>query len=317
MKKNRRIRKLALIGVAVVIFLIVGASIPSYFTAANLLNVTRQSAPIALCALGMGVVLITKQMDLSTGGIMAFSAMVSGFMMNSGIPVSLSWLAGAAVGTLMGVLNGILLAKIEIPSFIATFVTGQIGTGVALIICEGRSLSSLPDLNKVVGNQTLGPVPYLTIIMLVYLALTSLVMRRTKLGKHFYALGGNELTLKYEGVDVDVVKVAAFAISGFCASSAGIFLSSMMNTVHPTQGSNYQLDAVAACAIGGISMLGGKGKPWMAVLGALIIGLLRNGLTLYGMHPWFQNLAIGTIIIVVVGVSVFNRNREIELARIF
>ena len=303
---------------AFIIFFIVGVNIPSYFSVANLLNVTRQSSTIALCALGMGIVLISREMDLSTGGIMAFSAMVSGFLMQKGwAPVPGAWIAGLAVGTLMGMLNGILAAKVEIPSFIATFVTGQIGTGFALVLCAGRSLSSLPDANKIVGNSMIGVIPYLTIIMLIYLVMCSVLMRRTRLGKHFYALGGSETTLKYEGVDVHRIKITAFIISGFCSSSAGILLSSMMNTVHPTQGSNYQLDAVAACAIGGISMLGGKGKPWMAVFGALVIGLLRNGLTLYGMHPWFQNLAIGTIIIMVVGISVFHRNREMELARVF
>ena len=314
---KRQIKKLLLFAVLLALFILVGINIPSYFTSANLLNVTRQSTTIALCALGMGVVLIGKEIDLSTGGIMAFSAMVSGFAMLRGVPVALAWMLGAAVGTLIGLLNGFLLAKIEIPSFIATFVTGQIGTGSALVISQGRSLSSLPDANKVLGNTTLGPIPYLTIIMLAFLVVISVMMRKTRLGKHIYALGGSEMTLKYEGVNVDRIKISAFAISGFCASSAGILLSSMMNTVHPTQGSNYQLDAVAACVIGGISMLGGKGKSWMAVLGALVIGLLRNGLTLYGMHPWFQNLAVGAIIIVVVGVSVHNRNRELTLARVF
>lgn len=313
---KRNVKTICIIA-ALAVFLLIGINIPNYFSSANLLNVTRQSANIALCAMGMCVVLVAKEMDLATGGIMAFSAMVSGFLMLKGVPILISWSAGIAVGVLIGVFNGLLIAKVEIPSFIATYVTGQIGTGLALVLCQGRSLSGMPDGNKVVGNATLGPIPYLTIIMIIYLLLASFIMRKTRLGKHIYALGGNAMTLKYEGVDVDKIKVYAFAFSGLYAASAGVFLSSMMNTVHPTQGSSYQLDAVAACAIGGVSMLGGKGKPWMAVVGALIIGLLRNGLTLSGMHPWFQNLTVGLVIIVVVGVSVFNRNREIELTKVF
>jgi ribose transport system permease protein len=160
-------------------------------------------------------------------------------------------------------------------------------------------------------------VPINTYIMLLFLILTTVILRYTRMGKHIYALGGNETTLKLEGVDVDRVKCFAFAACGAYAAVAGILLSAQMNTVHPTQGSTYQLDAVAAAVIGGVNMMGGEGKAWMAVAGALIIGFLRNALDMLGMHPYYQNLAIGAAILIVVGVSVVNRGRALEAAKTF
>ena len=248
---------------------------------------------------------------------MAFCAMISGMLMLSGLPILPAILIGMAVGLVIGVLNGLLVSKINIPAFIATYVTGQITLGMALVIGQGRSISGMPASYQAIGNTLFIGIPVNTWIMLVFLVITTVILRRTRMGKHIYALGGNETTLKMEGVNVDKVKVFAFALCGLYAALAGILLSAQMNTVHPTQGSTYQLDAVAASVIGGVSMLGGEGKAWMSVLGALIIGFLRNALDMLGIHPYFQNLAIGAAIIIVVGISVYNRNRELEAAKVF
>lgn len=300
-----------------VIFLAIGSLIPKYFSLNNLLNVTRQSSTIAICAMGMTIVLIAKEIDLATGGIMAFTAMISGRLMLAGTNVYLSIAIGVGVGIVIGIVNGLLISKIEIPSFIATYVTGQISTGLALVMGKGRSIGGMPKSYEAIGNNQILGIPILTLIMIVFLIVTTVIMSSTRMGKHIYALGGNALTVKQEGVNIDSIKIFAFAVSGACAASAGIMLSSQMNAVHPTQGSTYQLDAVAASVIGGVSMLGGEGKLWMAVLGALIIGLLRNALTLMGMHPYYQNLAVGVAIIIVVGSSVYNRNKVLEAAKVF
>ncbi len=316
-KKIRFKKKYMFILAVLAAFMIAGSFIPNYFTFNNIMNVTRQSSTIAICALAMTLVLIIKGIDLGTGGVMAFCAMISGMLMLSGLPILPAILIGMAVGLVIGVLNGLLVSKINIPAFIATYVTGQITLGMALVIGQGRSISGMPASYQAIGNTLFIGIPVNTWIMLVFLVITTVILRRTRMGKHIYALGGNETTLKMEGVNVDKVKVFAFALCGLYAALAGILLSAQMNTVHPTQGSTYQLDAVAASVIGGVSMLGGEGKAWMSVLGALIIGFLRNALDMLGIHPYFQNLAIGAAIIIVVGISVYNRNRELEAAKVF
>lgn len=315
---NIKCKKKYIFAIVVLLLFIAGGSfIPGYFSFANIMNVTRQSSTTAICALAMTLVLIIRGIDLGTGGVMAFCAMIGGVLMLRGLPVLPAILVGLAVGLLVGILNGILVSKIKIPAFIATYVTGQITLGMALVIGQGRSISGMPASYQAIGNNLLLGIPINTYIMLIFLIITTVILKYTRMGKHIYALGGNEKTLQMEGVSVDRIKIFAFALCGLYAALAGILLSAQMNTVHPTQGSTYQLDAVAASVIGGVSMLGGEGKAWMSVFGALIIGFLRNALDMLGIHPYFQNLAIGTAIIIVVGISVYNRNKELETAKVF
>ena len=303
---------------AVIVLLCVGGSfIPGFFTLNNIMNVTRQASTIAICALAMTLVLIIKGIDLGTGGVMAFCAMVSGFLMLSGTNIYLSMLIGAAAGLAIGILNGLLVSKINIPPFIATYVTGQITLGLALVVGKGTSISGLPDEYAAIGNNLIFRVPINTWIMIFLFVVTTVILRYTRMGKHIYALGGSESTVKTEGIDPARVKIFAFAVCGLFSAIAGILLSAQMATVHPTQGAAYQLDAVAASLIGGVSMLGGEGKAWMSVAGALIIGFLRNALDMLAFDPFYQNLVIGAAIIVVVGVSVYNRNKELKSAKVF
>lgn len=317
MKKINLKKKYIFIIIALAAFIIAGSFIPSYFTFNNIMNVTRQSSTIAICALAMTLVLIIKGIDLGTGGVMAFCAMISGMLMLSGLNIFLAIILGMITGLIVGILNGLLVAKIKIPAFIATYVTGQITLGIAMVIGKGRSISGMPASYQAIGNNLFLGIPINTYIMIMFLIITTIILKYTRMGKHIYALGGNETTLKMEGVNPDRIKVFAFALCGLYAALAGILLSAQMNTVHPTQGSTYQLDAVAASVIGGVSMLGGEGKAWMSVLGALIIGFLRNALDMLGIHPYYQNLAIGTAIIIVVGISVYNRNKELAMAKVF
>lgn len=243
--------------------------------------------------------------------------MVSGFMMLSGVSVFIAMLSGALAGLLIGIVNGVLVSKISIPPFIATYVTGQITLGLALVVGKGSSISGMPKLYVAIGNSLFLNIPINTWIMIVLLVVTSVILKYTRMGKHIYALGGNENVVKTEGINPDTIKIFSFALCGLYSSIAGILLSAQMATVHPTQGASYQLDAVAASLVGGVSMLGGEGAAWMSVLGALIIGFLRNGLDMLAIDPFYQNLFIGAAIIFVVGVSVFNKNKELEKAKVF
>lgn len=310
-------RKAVMILAAVVLFIAVGLQIPNFLTVKNIFNVIRQSSIVSLVAYGMTMVIIVKGIDLSVGGIIASCAMISGLMMKSGIPIGICIAAGLLAGIIMGWFNGVMVEKLEVPAFITTLVVGQVANGIALMLNGGGSLGGFPDSYVFLGNGTLLGMPISNYITFAFCIVSALIMGRTRLGTHIYALGGNDMVVKQQGISSAKINYFVFAFSGFCAATAGILLSAQMNTVHPTQGGNYQLDAVAACVIGGVSMAGGEGRVYLSLVGALLIGFLRNGLNLYGLHPFYQNLVIGFIIIIIVAISTFSRNRKIEAAKVF
>lgn len=306
-----------LIAAIFALFLIAGALIPNFLTVRNIFNVIRQSSIVSLVAYGMTMVIIVKGIDLSVGGVIACCAMISGLMMQAGIPVAIAIMAGLLTGTVMGWFNGLMVEKLEVPAFITTLVVGQVANGLALVLNGGGSLGGFPDSYVFIGNGSVFGMPVSNYITFIFCIVATLIMTKTRLGTYIYALGGNDQVVKQQGISTAKINYFVFAFSGFCAAVAGILLSAQMNTVHPTQGGNYQLDAVAACVIGGVNMAGGEGKVYMSLVGALLIGFLRNGLNLYGLHPFYQNLVIGFIIIVIVAVSMLRRRRRLEAARVF
>jgi ribose transport system permease protein len=199
-----------------------------------------------------------------------------------------------------------------VPAFITTLVVGQISQGLALTINGGSSIGAFPDSFVFIGNGALGGIPLSDLLLLAFLALGFFIQRFTALGNHIYALGSNETVLRQEGLSAARLQFFVFGFSGFCAAVSGLLLSAQLDTVQPTQGDAYQLDAIAACIIGGVDLAGGRGSVPMAVLGALVIGCLRNVLNLLGIHPFMQNVFIGSIIVVIVYLSgVVRRHSEL------
>jgi ribose transport system permease protein len=302
---------------AAILFLTLGAFVPNFLTIRNLLNVIRQSSIISLVAYGMTMVIIVKGIDLAIGGVMACCAMICGLLMLHQWPVIPAVLTGLLAGILMGAFNGMMVQVLEVPAFITTLVVGQVAGGVALVLNNGRSIGGFPKSYVFVGNGTLLGIPVSNYITVLFVIFCTIFMARTRLGTYIYALGGNDMVVKQQGISSARINYFVFAFSGFCAAVAGILLSAQMDTVHPTQGGTYQLDAVAACVIGGVNMAGGEGKIYMSLAGALVIGFLRNALNLLGMHPFYQNIIVGVIIILIVAVSVNGRRRELEQSRVF
>lgn len=315
--KNPLIKALASVVLFVGVFIIFGSLVPYFMTYANLINITRQSAMTAMCAVGLSVVIITGGIDLATPGFLAVCPMISGVFVLGGMDIYLAFFLGIAIGTAVGFLNGVLIANLRIQPFIATYVMGQIGTGVALVLSDGASLRNLPREFMDMGNNNVVGIPISTLIMISFALVGALIMARTKVGKHIYGIGGSEQTVRFEGVDTRKVKYFCYTLSAFCSSSAGILLSSQLNTVHPTQGASYMLDAVAAAVIGGISLMGGEGKVQYAVIGALFMGALRNALTMLSMHPFYQNLFVGAAVILVASISVTSKIRKTRVTKVF
>jgi ribose transport system permease protein len=308
-----------LLGVAlvVVVFTILGTQIRGFLSFRNLMNVCRQTSIIAICACGMTMVIIIKGIDLSVPGVISCCAMINGILMLQGWPIPLAMLVALAVGTTMGLFNGAMVEKLEIPAFITTLVMGNIGRGLALIMNKGDSIGGFPSAYVFMGNGTWLGIPVSNYIMVLFVVVTSILMGKTRLGTYIYALGGNDLVVKQQGISTSLVNFFVFGFSGFCAAMAGILLSAQLDTVHPVQGEPYLMDAIAGCVIGGVNMLGGEGKAYLALIGALIIGFLRNILNLLGVHPFYQNIFVGVIIIVIVGISIARKNNVMEKNKAF
>ena len=203
----------------------------------------------------------------------------------------------------MGLFNGLMVSKLSVPAFITTLVVGQVSQGLALVMNGGRSIGAFPEHYVFLGNGLLFGIPISDYLMVAFLLLGLFIMERLPLGSHILALGGNEAVLRQEGLSVTRLQLFVFGFSGLCAGVAGLLLSAQLDTVHPIQGEAYQLDAIAACIIGGVDLAGGSGSVPMAVLGALVIGCLRNALNLLGVHPFMQNIFVGIIIVGIVFAS--------------
>ena len=317
MKRILKHKNLIGIGIFIIVFIIGASFIPYFLSINNLLNVVRQSAVIAICAVGVSMVIITKGIDLSTGGIISFCAMVSGLLMLNGINIIVSIICGMIMGALVGAVNGILVAKIGVQPFIATLVMGQVTTGIALLLNNGKSIGSLPDEYVFIGNGKFLGVPISVYLMIIFIAIGVYVMSRTRIGNWIYALGGNELVVKQEGLSTAKVLIFTYAFAGFYSSIGGLLLGAQLGTVHPTQGDTFTLDTIAACVIGGINLMGGEGKVIAAFFGAIIISILRNALNMLGMYPFYQNIFVGCILIIVVAISIISKTRRIDESKIF
>ncbi|HAK46131.1 MAG TPA: ribose ABC transporter permease, partial [Spirochaeta sp.] len=235
------------------LFILLGSFIQGFLTLVNLMNVIRQSSIIAICACGMTMVIIIKGIDLSVTGVLSCSAMVNGLLLLQGWPLPLAMIAGLITGTCMGVFNGLMVEKLTIPAFITTLVVGSIGSGFALLLNSGRSIGGFIPAYVFMGNGKFLGVPVSNYIMIVFVIFSSILMSKTRIGTYIYAMGGNETVVKQQGINTAKINYFVFGFSGFCAAFAGILLSGQLDTVHPTQGEPYLLDAIAACVVGGVS----------------------------------------------------------------
>jgi ribose transport system permease protein len=314
---NIRSNKYILMVLPVFLFICIGLFIPNFLEPENLLNVVRQSSIIAICAVAMTMVIIIRGIDLSTSGIISLCGMITGFLLLHNVSMPLAIGIGLLSGTLMGMFSGFIIAKLEVPPFIATLVIGQVATGFALILNSGRSIGGFRESYVFIGNGELAGIPISDLIMLAFLVLGVFMMTKTPFGNHIYALGNNEVVVKQEGIHVNRLKILVFGFSGLCAAAGGILLSAQLDTAHPTQGEPFLLDSIAACIIGGVNLMGGEGKIIYSVIGALVIGFLRNALNLLGVHPFTQNVLVGGIIIMVVAISIYNRNKKLESSKVY
>lgn len=271
---------------------------PVFWTLPNLLNILQQSSINAIIALGMTLVIISGGIDLSVGPTAALSAVLGATLMVAGVPVPLAVMATLGVGALCGVFSGTLVAYAGLQPFIVTLGGLSLFRALALIFTNGNPIFGIPMEFRNLINSTVFGVPTPIVLVVVIAVFLWVVMNKTPLGEYILAVGGNEEAARVAGVPVKRTKVTVFVISGVLASLAALILIARLGAAEPTIGNLWELDAIAAAAIGGASLMGGKGSIIGTLIGAVILGALRNGLTLLNIQAFYQLLATGLIIII-------------------
>lgn len=276
-----------------------------FLTFDNLINVSRQSAVNALLSLGQLVVIITAGIDLSVGSILGLCCVLVALLLKAGVPPALSVLAALAIGAALGGVNGVLLTKLRLPHpFIPTLGMMNVARGLALVISGGFPVSELPAGFRFWGAGSVAWMPAPLILVVLFCVLFHVFLTRTTAGRDVYAIGGNKQAALLSGVPVDARLILVYALSGLTAAAGAIVMAGRMNSGFPLAGMGGELDSIAAVIIGGASFFGGVGTVGGTLVGALIMGVLRNGLNLLNVSAYWQTVVIGVVIVAAVWVDV-------------
>ena len=296
---------------AMCIFLVIFPTTRTTFlTPNNMFNILRQNASNLFLATGMTMVIILGGIELSVGSVIALSGCVAaGCVVNLGLPEAVGFLAAILVGAIVGMFNGLVICKTDIPPFIVTLASMNIAKGIALVYTQGAPIRCMTDAFKFPGAGYVGPVPTPGILMLIVFVIAALMINRTQLGRHIYAVGGNAQAAKFSGINVSKVKFIVYTYTGIMAGIAGVVVASRLYSGQPTAGDGAEMDAIAAVVVGGTSMSGGSGRIGGTLIGVLIIGVLNNGLNLMGVDSNWQYIVKGLVILLAVYVD-FIRNKK-------
>jgi len=292
-----------------ILVLVLSLLSPYFLTPSNLLNILRQVSINAILALGMTVVILKGGIDLSVGSLLALAGAMAAGLAIAGLSPVLAMGLGIGVAIALGVLQGLLVAYAGLPPFIVTLAGLTAFRGLTLVYTDGRPITGLPEPFLFLGNGTVLGIPVPVMAMLLFLLLTHFLLRYTAWGRYLYAIGGNEEAARLSGVPVAPIKVFAYAYSGLAAGLAALVLTGRLNSAQPTAGTGFELDAIAAAVVGGTSLAGGRGTAWGTFLGALIIGVLNNGMNLLNVSAFYQLIAKGVVIVLALLVDRLVRRR--------
>ncbi|MGF3065823.1 ABC transporter permease [Facklamia sp. P12945] len=301
-KKQFDLRRLGPVLALIVLFVLVTLLNPNFIKINNLLNLLRQVSINAFIAFGMTFVIITGGIDLSVGSVLALSSAIVAYLMMYGMSPILAVLIGVLLGGLLGAINGLIITKGKVVPFIATLSTMTIYRGLTLVLTGGNPLTKFEggQFFESIGRGYLWKIPVPVLLMLVVFGILYMLLHRTTFGRKTFSVGGNEKAAYIAGINSHRVKLIVYTISGALAATAGLILTSRLNSAQPTAGVAYEMDAIAAVVIGGTSMAGGHGRIIGTLVGALIIGTLNNGLNLLGVSSFYQQIVQGIVILIAV-----------------
>ncbi|WP_300712018.1 ribose ABC transporter permease [uncultured Brachyspira sp.] len=281
---------------------------PDFRTVNNFLSLLRQSAINGLIAFSMTSIILTGGIDLSVGSVLALTSIICAYIIKLGLSAPIAMIIALIFGILLGAISGLMVTKSRLQPFIATLITMTGYRGITMILSGGKPISRLGDnifLTQIGKGAFLG-IPIPVWILLIFFILFSFVLNKTVLGRQIYAVGSNSKAAELSGISINKIKLIVYALSGFTASLSGLILVSRLGSAQPTLGSGYELDAIAAVALGGTSMTGGRGKITGTLIGILIIAVLNNGLNIIGVSSYYQDVVKALVIFLAV---VSDRNR--------
>lgn len=305
-----RNQKVVLLVVILLISAAVGSINPNFFGLMNITAIFQQISVLGILTMGMALLLISGGIDLSIGMIMALCGVVISKIIMSGGSPALAVPVGIAVGTLCGLLNGVIISKTKSMPLIITLGMGSVYFGVSLIVSEGKFMNFQGKFEFISRTKLFGLFPLTLLVLLIMLVLAFILLNYTKFGRRIVAIGGNEENAYLSGINIDAYKIITYGISGFIAGAASIVLVSRLDSIVATAGTGYELSALTAAVIGGVTFDGGRGSIGGAFLGVLMIGLISNAMTILSVNSYLQTAITGGIIVIAVILSNLHKIRK-------
>ena len=294
------------------IIIVIGLTIlkPSFITPSNLVNILKQASINGILAFGMMFVIISGGFDMSVGSTVAFSGILAAMLGQGNNPLVLALGAALLAGLGVGLINGVGVAVGELPPFIMTVGTMTAVRGLALLASNGKPVIGMSEPYKAIAAGSIAGIPMLAIFLIIVIIICSFVLAKTVYGRRVYACGGNLQAAKVAGINTTAIRISTFAIAGFLAGLCGFLMTSRVTIGQPTAAESYEMDAITACVVGGVSMTGGVGKPWGVVVGTLLITVIANGLDILGVSSHWQKIVKGLIIVLAVLIDVKGKSKK-------
>lgn len=307
-------RDYAIVYAVIALIVVLAFASPEFLQVSNFVNVLRQISMIAILAVGVFFVMVGAGIDISIGAIVGLTGVLFAmFMVNFGMPPIVAFILTIAMGLGIGVVNGFMVAKLGIPAMIATLAAQSVCRGMVYVITGAYPISGLPDSISFLGRGYVGGLnwlPWPVFILLIVAVIAHIVSERTKFGRSVYAIGGNPEAAHLSGIKHKKIEIITYIICGGLAALSGTILTSRMASGQPNGGLTWEFEAIIAAVIGGVSITGGRGKVFGALFGAILVGLLTNGMTLLNVNSYYQQVVKGVVMVVAIAFDVYSVKKK-------
>lgn len=283
---------------------------PSFIQPSNLVNIMKQASINGILSFGMMFVIIAGGFDMSVGSTVAFAGILAAMLGRGEYPLIVPLIVALIAGLAVGVINGVGVAIGDLPPFIMTLGTLTAVRGLALLVSNGKPITGITEQYRMIAANSVAGIPMLAIFLAIVIVICSFVLAKTVYGRRIYACGGNLQAARVAGINTTAIRVSTFAIAGLLAGFCGFLMTSRVTIGQPTAAESYEMDAITACVVGGVSMSGGVGKPWGVVVGALLITVITNGLDILGVSSHWQKIVKGLIIVLAVLIDVKGKSKK-------
>ena len=314
MKQKRNVKALLSEYFIFVIFLVLVIALtclkPSFIQPSNLVNILKQASINGILSFGMMFVIIAGGFDMSVGSTVAFAGILAAMMGQGQYPLFVPLIVALIAGLAVGIVNGVGVAVGDLPPFIMTLGTMTAVRGLALLTSNGKTITGISPEYKAIAASSVFGIPMLAVFLVIVIVICSFILAKTVYGRRVYACGGNLLAARVAGINTTKIRISTFAIAGLLAGFCGFLMTSRVTIGQPTAAESYEMDAITACVVGGVSMSGGVGKPWGVVIGALLITVIANGLDILGVSSHWQKIVKGVIIVIAVLIDVKGKSKK-------